>query len=101
MSEQLSLFDPRRLARRSDPATSHTAARMAEPVRSLHARLILCALATGESLTADAIADRAGITSVQVSRRVRELLDARLLVVDGLGASASGRPRSRYRRAAP
>lgn len=71
-------------ARRSDPETSHAAARRARIVQHAHAAAILRVLEVAPlPLNAYAIAEQAGITQVQVARRMHELIGAQLVVVDG------------------
>lgn len=64
-------------ARRRDPATSHQAAASAESFAHQHAGMILAALETPG--TAKEIAQRCGLTSVQVSRRGVEMEKAGLV----------------------
>ena len=64
-------------ARRTDPATSHEAAKTA-PVAE-HQRLIIDALAQG-SAGASGIASRCGLLPHQVNRRIHELAKAGRIV---------------------
>ena len=86
VEEALPLFAA---ARRTDPATSHAAARTA-PV-SEHQRLILDALAVGPA-GASGIAERCGLLPHQVNKRINELAKAGRIVETGRTVrSASGR----------
>lgn len=64
-------------ARKSDPVTSHKAARNAERFASTHAGRILAALKEGPR-TAKGIALMTGLTVVQVDRRLPELMRSEL-----------------------
>ena len=76
-------------ARRSDPATSHAAARTA-PV-SEHQRLIMDALAVGPA-GASGIAERCGLSGHQVNKRLTELARTGRIVETGRTVrSSSGR----------
>jgi predicted Rossmann fold nucleotide-binding protein DprA/Smf involved in DNA uptake len=76
-------------ARRTDPATSHKAAKTA-PVAE-HQRLILDALGQGPA-GASGIAFRCGLLPHQVNRRIHELAKAGRIVETGRTvSSASGR----------
>lgn len=96
---QLDLFDPVRLARHTDPHTSHAAARAAGALRADHHRAIVAVLAKSDQpLTAEAIADRtAALDSIQVSRRIHELVDAGVVTIDGDARTTSGRMARCYR----
>ena len=94
MLRQGTLFDGAGLvraprARRDDPATSHEAAKRAAACQTEHHRIILRVLEhAGQALTAHQIATRSvlfgdPIDRIQVSRRMHELLEERLIVVDG------------------
>jgi predicted Rossmann fold nucleotide-binding protein DprA/Smf involved in DNA uptake len=75
-------------ARRSDPATSHDAAKAAPAAE--HQRLILDALGRGPA-GASGIAARCGLLPHQVNRRIHELAKAGRIVETGrLVASVSG-----------
>lgn len=92
MSDQLALcFVPRRRARRSDPHTSRDAAAMAGDAVGEHCRRILAVLDSG--LTIYAIAERSGLTHVQVARRMPDLADAALARRRVIGADDDGRLR--------
>jgi DNA-binding MarR family transcriptional regulator len=69
------VLDLWKLARASDPATSHQAAANVVTFRGEHARRILEALAAGPAGQTD-IAARAGMTVAQVSKRLKELREA-------------------------
>ena len=87
--------DPKVLARASDPATSHAAARTA-PV-SEHQRLIMDALAVGPA-GASGIAERCGLLPHQVNKRINELAKAGRIVETGKTVrSASGRGEREWR----
>ena len=86
LEESMPLFAA---ARRTDPATSHAAARTA-PV-SEHQRLIMDALAVGPA-GASGIAERCGLLPHQVNKRLTELAKAGRIVETGRTVrSASGR----------
>lgn len=73
MDEITDLFDPRNLARTSDPVTSHqAAARVAEFAGAQRAR-VLEALPAGLELGAEEIADRTSMDAYQVRKRLPEL----------------------------
>lgn len=74
MNLQLTInFVPETHARRSDPITSHLAARKAEKFARGHAATILQCLKEHGAQTIDMIAKRTSLTSVQVARRLPEL----------------------------
>lgn len=86
-------FDPRRLARTSDPSTSHEAARRVREFRKGHALLILECLRQHGDLTVDEMAKHTGLSSHQINKRTSELHDANLIITTGAERpSASGRP---------
>jgi predicted ArsR family transcriptional regulator len=94
----LPLFDAIHQARRSDPTTSHAAARQAAPVRHADCAAILDALelATGP-LASEQIASRIHRPPVAVSRRMAELRDAGLIqAVDDAYRTSSGRKATRW-----
>lgn len=101
--EGLELFESMRqagppiaAARETDPATSHAAAASA-PVNE-HQAKILDALAAGPA-GASGVAARAGLTGVQVNRRINELVASGHLVETGrLVKSAAGRAEREWRR---
>ena len=74
MSHQLT-FDELRRARRHDPATSKAAARQSHSLAAEHRRVILGVMRTGSDWTAHEIAERCGLTAVQVCRRFAEMRD--------------------------
>ena len=96
------LFDPKPLARRSDPAASRIAAAMAEPLIRGHQLRILSYLRDGiedpaTGGTKDEIAAGTGLESVAVARRMRALASRGLVEEHGMGLSSSGRPATRWR----
>lgn len=72
MASQLT-FEEIRRARASDPATSKAAARASHGLASEHRAAILRVMRTGGDWTASEIAERSGLTAVQVARRLAEL----------------------------
>lgn len=73
MTDQLRLDMPLRpLARRTDPATSHAAAVRAHSLASVHQTKILAALKDRDGQIYE-IAERSGLTHVQVARRLPDL----------------------------
>ena len=60
-------------ARTTDPQTSHAAARSMRSTAAEHHERILGALEADGDLTPEQIADRCGLDSVQVCRRMAEL----------------------------
>lgn len=74
MSHQLT-FDELRRARRHDPATSKAAARQSHGLAAQHRLAILQVMRTGSDWTAHEIAERCGLTAVQVCRRFAEMRD--------------------------
>jgi len=85
-------------ARRTDPATSHAAAKTA-PV-SEHQRLIMDALAIGPG-GASGIAARCGLLPHQIGKRINELAKAGRIVATGrVVTSASGRGEREWKVAA-
>lgn len=84
-------------AGRSDPPTSHAAAREAVGLRSDHQRRILEALAIGPA-GASGIASRCGLVPHQVNKRISELAKAGTIVETGRTVrSASGRGEREWR----
>lgn len=68
------IFDPRVLARRSDPSTSHqAAARVGEFAHSQHAKIYAALLAHADGLTAHEIAEKSGISAHAVLKRMHEM----------------------------
>jgi transcriptional regulator with GAF, ATPase, and Fis domain len=98
--EQLSIFsaylagrDPPR-ARRDDPATSQLAAAQASGLALAHEAKIVEALSQGDA-TIHELAERTGLTHVQVARRMKRLAEANGTVfsyADKTRMSPSGRP---------
>jgi predicted transcriptional regulator len=82
-------------ARRGDPATSHKAAAAVPEIRGDHARRILEALAAGPAGQTE-IAERSGLASVQVNRRLHEL--RKVGAIERTGREV-GRGECKYRRA--
>lgn len=71
---QLTFFDdPRTLARRSDPSTSHAAAARVQVFSGSHRAQVLEALKRYGPLTVDQIATRTKLQSQQVNKRTAEL----------------------------
>jgi predicted Rossmann fold nucleotide-binding protein DprA/Smf involved in DNA uptake len=90
--ESLPLFAA---ARRTDPATSHAAAKTAPAAE--HQRLILDALGQGPA-GASGIAARCGLLPHQVNRRIHELAKGGRIVETGRKvASNSGRSEREWR----
>ncbi len=73
MDEIMDLFDPRNLARTSDPVTSHQAAASAAAFAGAHPARVLDALPAGLQLGAEEIGDRIGMDAYQVRKRLPEL----------------------------
>lgn len=73
MVEQLDLWALAH-ARRSDPLTSHAAARQAKPLASEHARRILTLMQDGQDRTSAEVAQAIGLQSHQCNRRTGELI---------------------------
>jgi predicted ArsR family transcriptional regulator len=80
------------LARNTDPSTSHEAAQLALNFQAQHHRNILDALRVHGPMGKDTIGARAGLTGVQVSRRLAELEKLKKVRATGtLVRSNSGR----------
>lgn len=96
---QLALnFNPQRLARRSDPSTSHEAARRVREFASGHAATILSCLKDHGPLTVDEIAKHTPLLAHQINKRLPELQRSGLVVPTGeTRLSASGRPERVWR----
>jgi hypothetical protein len=84
-------------ARRSDPPTSHAAARRVSEFRGEHARKILQALSLGPA-GQSVIAERCGLLPHQVNKRIAELAKAGMIHETGrVVESASGRGEREWR----
>jgi len=95
---QPNLFDAKKLARRTDPDTSHAAARSSQQLRGAHHRTILSVLAQVRDANADEIAARCSLSRHQIGRRLGELWVAKMVVKSGATRpSASGRSAECYR----
>jgi predicted transcriptional regulator len=89
---QLSLDYPTPRARNVDPATSHVAAAKAARFSESHAGRIHVALTQGPA-TAHELAERTGLTVVQIDRRLPELQRmgmAAVVVCDGKTVTRDG-----------
>jgi hypothetical protein len=73
LMEQLGICDPPPRARRRDPSTSHAAAKRAAGVTVDHRNRIMAVL--DQPQTIYEIGARAGLSHVQVARRMKELQD--------------------------
>lgn len=94
------LFDPERLARRDDPATSQEAAQRVGELRGRHFTAILGALVHGVALAVEEIEDRTELTAWQIGRRMKELEEAGLVRRTGeRHVNRSGRSAFRWIRA--
>lgn len=101
MTHQLT-FDEIRRARTDDPATSKDAARQSHSLAGEHRRQILAALDGGAELTAGEIAERCGLTSLQVSRRMAELRgDGEIEATGDTKPTLTGRRAQCWRRPRP
>lgn len=74
----------RRHCRKDGPTTSQTAAVRAEGFYKGHCKTILASIKENGPQTAKEIAQLTGLTSVQVSRRTKDLQDAGLIKETGL-----------------
>jgi len=86
VTEQLDLFThPQRMARRTDPATSHAAAADAQTNANTHRARVLAALreAGWNGLTDFELGDRLGLQQTSAGKRRGELRDAGLVVDSG------------------
>lgn len=94
-------FDELRRRRNTDPATSHAAARQSHGLASAHRAAIMRVLRTVAerrvALAPHEIGARCGLTSVQVSRRLKELEDDGLIVEAGVAETPSGRQARTWR----
>lgn len=66
-------FNPSRLARRSDPSTSHEAARRVREFGAGHAAIILECLKIHGALTPEQIGKRIGMDAYSIRKRLPEL----------------------------
>lgn len=90
---QLDAFDPRLLARRTDPAVSHQAAARVHEFAGSHREIILQCLKEHGPQTVDEIAKRTRLQSQAINKRCPELLRTGLARLTGEERlSASGRP---------
>lgn len=96
---QLALeFNPRSLARRSDPPTSHEAARRVREFASGHASTILDCVEAHGPMTVDEVAKHTPLLAHQINKRLPELQRAGLVAPTGeTRLSASGRPERVWR----
>lgn len=87
------------LARPSDPATSHKAAARVSEFAESHRSAIVSYLRSiaPAGATVDDIADGTGLTSYQVSKRIKELHLAGRIELAGEGISRSGRAARAWR----
>jgi hypothetical protein len=77
VSHQLAIeFDAPPRARKTDPATSHEAARRAELFATSHAERIVCALRMRGPSTAHELEPHTRLNYVQIDRRMHELVKA-------------------------
>lgn len=89
----LDIGEPRTLARRTDPATSHAAAARVNEFAGSHRAQVLAALKLHGPMTADQIATRTRLQSQQVNKRLPECQRLGLAAPTGdERLSASGRP---------
>lgn len=96
MSQQLTFEEVAR-SRAADPATSKAAARQARSLARQHREAILAVMRTGADWTATEIAERCGLTAVQVCRRFAELrLDSLIRETVNTRPTVSGRPSQAY-----
>lgn len=84
MTETSIAIDPQRLARRTDPLTSHQAAQHAQKFApKQHARIQEALEMIGHPAGAHEIAEIAGLTQVQVCKRLPEMQRAGLVEPTG------------------
>jgi predicted ArsR family transcriptional regulator len=89
MHQQLAIdFDANRSARKSDPQTSHEAARNAERFAASHAGRILAALKLHGPRSAHELSQLVGLSVVQIDRRLPDLKAAGLAEVAKLDDGA-------------
>jgi hypothetical protein len=87
------------LARRTDPATSHAAARQAKELAADHQRAILACLEAHGALGKDGIAARTMLTGHAVGKRMAELQRMGLVMLTGRNVpSTAGRAEREWRR---
>ena len=85
MEQQLSIeFDPHLMARRSDPETSHKASERALKFARGQAEEVFDCLVKYGPQTADEIAKRTKLTSVQICRRLPDLLKKHMAEPTGI-----------------
>lgn len=103
MSGQGELFDPKRLARREDPATSKAAAEGAETLSAQHEGAIvdyLAGLVEGgdrRGRRKDEIAAAIGLSDVAVARRMKRLVERGYVEAAGGSPGPSGRAATLWR----
>jgi predicted ArsR family transcriptional regulator len=99
MSQLAIDFEPRQLARHSDPLTSHEAAESANELQARHHRIILAALEQHGNAGKDRIAALTSLNGVQVCRRLTELERAGEIEPTGKTVkSTAGRNEREWRR---
>lgn len=79
---QLTLIAPIPQARRTDPLTSHAAAKKAAPIAPSHRNIIAAALAY-EPATVKMISERCGLSQYAVSKRLPEMERMGLIKLTG------------------
>jgi len=89
MGRHVEDFKAEKLARKTDPETSKLAAKAAGSLVINHQRLIIEAVSEESAknnmgLTPEEIGGATGLTSVQVTRRVKDLSDAKVIYDSGL-----------------
>jgi len=101
MTYQLSIDFIEPAARRTDPATSHAAAREAKELAARHQRIILACLEQHGPAGKDRIAALTSLTGVACCRRTAELQRAGLIRLTGrLVNSSAGRKEREWERVA-
>lgn len=84
--------EPRTIARRSDPATSHAAAARVDEFSGRHTDIIVAALRRHGPMTVDQIAAKRGLQSQQINKRTPKAAERGLIRLTGeTRLSASGR----------
>jgi len=92
--EELALW---RLARGTDPVTSHEAGSKAEATFAhTHELRILAALGSGPAGSSE-LGDRLGLSNVAVARRMKRLRDLGRIEPDGLTVNTRGNRETRWR----